>query len=71
MKNIDTIRLKFKILTQKLKTYGLDPRDWFISELPNGLIVIQNILEKDTTFLGRADFNKTTWDWKDIQLAEI
>lgn len=71
MKKPSRITMKSLILTQKLKAFGLDPRDWLVSEMPDGLIIIQNVFENEVTLLGRAIFKRATWEWNDIQLAEV
>jgi hypothetical protein len=72
MKNITVVAdSKHQILNSKLKGFGLNPREWQISEVFNGIIIIQNIFENEMTLLGRATFNQHTWDWENIQFVEI
>ena len=71
MKKKAFLKLKFHILKQRLKTFGLNPKEWQILELPNGILVVQNIFENELTLLGRATVKKMGWEWKEIQFAEI
>jgi hypothetical protein len=69
MNLVNNYSRKVSALKNKLTHFGLDPVDWQIKESRPGEWVIFSQNHQDLQFVGVSIRQRTSWDWKLIQLA--
>jgi len=58
-------------LSEGLRRFGLNPRDWQVRETTNGVLMIQHLHEPELTLQGQAYTQGHTWDWQEISLSAV
>lgn len=62
---------KLQNLSDGLRLFGLNPRDWQIKESTEGILKIHHLRDPELTLHGAAYSKGHAWDWQEITLPAI